>query len=107
GVTATVTATSGAIVQTSGTELYAASGATLTAAGDISVSRINTVTAALSLTTGGAVIDVLAAETPNLIGGAATIRAAASIGTPGADLNTQLAALDAVSSGAGTIVINE
>jgi hypothetical protein len=83
-----------------------ASAATLTATGDISVSEIDTGTGAISITGGGALINVLGSSGgENLIGGQTTIQTVGNEGTTADTLNTELSWLNATVTGTGTIVV--
>ena len=83
-----------------------ASAATLTATGDINVSQIDTGTGAISITGGGALINVLGSSGgENLIGGQTTIQTVGNQGTTANTLNTELSWLDATVTGPGTIVV--
>ncbi|WP_203235181.1 beta strand repeat-containing protein [Rariglobus hedericola] len=109
GGTVSITSVNGAFTMTDGTEIVSTGSTTVDVTGIISLSRINAGTSAINLTTDASIIDVLTAETPNLSGGLATIRAVGNFGTTTGDedIDTQLASLDVIISGTGTIVIDE
>src|SRR5690606_25933338 len=98
-----VVVTNGALEMADGTLMEGVAGATIWVGGAFEVSRVNTGTAALSITTGGAISDVLTGEAANLTGGEATIRAGGAVGTAvtGGDLNTNLEGLDIEVTGEG------
>ncbi|NBV86834.1 MAG: hypothetical protein EBS01_11390, partial [Verrucomicrobia bacterium] len=100
--------TAGDLVMASGSVITAPNGATINVdAGKFDVSRVETGTADMAITTSGAITDVLATEAANFTGAKAVIRSGGAVGTLANDINTALAGLDAVVSGGSTLVINE
>ena len=111
--TLSATALTGDLSMSDGTLVQAGGAVTLSAAGNVALGRVTAGANPISVTArAGAILDHTAAEGPgneNLVGGDLSLEAATGIGTAGAagDLDTAAARLDARTTGAGGIYIDE
>ncbi|MBT4820166.1 MAG: hypothetical protein HON70_30945 [Lentisphaerae bacterium] len=108
----TITANGGALTMADGTLLDADSGnVELTASGDVALSRVRTTGPVVTVaSSGGGIVDNLTGEGPNIvaIAGALTLNAATGVGGLGdLDIDTTVATVRAMSSGAGDIGVHD